>query len=211
MKSYAVRRWTGARPELDGREFDPEREPFCALECARIENYVWNPRGYCPEARAYLGRTEEGLLVLMCAREAEIIAAETRIGGEVYRDSCLEFFLMARPENRQQYINFEVNPKGVAHIGVGEGRQNRRVLAALPEGMRVSHSQHRGQWWAVCYNIPDTLIRELLGGMPEKEMRANFYKCDQSIHPHFGTWNPVNAPKPDFHCPKFFGRLILED
>lgn len=211
MNSYTVHRWTGARPELDGRIFSPDNEPFCALECAKIENYPWASHGYCPEARAYVGRTDEGLLVLMCARETEISAQETEFGGAVYRDSCLEFFLAARPAVRSEYINFEVNANGVAHIAVGAGRANRELLRALPEGMRISHSRHAGEWWAVCYNIPDALICEMLGGAPEREMCANFYKCDESIHPHFGTWNPVTAPKPDFHRPECFGRLILED
>lgn len=211
MNSYSIRRWTGARPQLDGRGFDPAQEPFCQLDCARIENYIWDPHGYCPEARAYVGRTEEGLLVLMCAKEEKTIATETRIGGDVYRDSCLEFFLMGRPGSNADYINFEVNVNGVAHIGVGAGRANRRVMREIPQGMRISHSRHAGQWWAVCYNIPDSLIRELLGGDPEREMRGNFYKCDESIHPHFGSWNPVAAPQPDFHRPECFGILRMED
>ena len=184
MNSYSIRRWTGMRPQLDGRVFDPAQEPFCQLDCARIENYVWDPHGYCPEARAYVGRTEEGLLVLLCAKEESTIAMETRIGGDVYRDSCLEFFLMGRPGSNADYIHFEVNVNGVAHIGVGAGRANRRVLREIPQGMRISHSRHAGQWWAVCYNLPDSLIRESLGGDPEREIRRNFSTRDERIHHH---------------------------
>ncbi|MGI6239399.1 MAG: carbohydrate-binding family 9-like protein, partial [Christensenellales bacterium] len=36
---------------------------------------------------------------------------------------------------------------------------------------------------------------------------ANFYTCDESIHPHFGVWNHVAAAQPDFHRPECFGRL----
>lgn len=211
MNRYTIRRWTGARPELDGRVFDPAQEPFCQLDYARIDQYVWDASGYCPEARAYLARTEDGLLILLCARERETAAVETQMGGAVYRDSCLEFFLMARPGCNPDYINFEVNVNGVPHIGVGAGRPNRRRLHALPENMHISHSRHAGEWWAVCYNIPNSLIHELLGGDMEGEMRGNFYKCDESIHPHFGSWNPVKAEQPDFHRPECFGTLILEE
>lgn len=211
MNSYTIRRWRGETPQLDGKIFDPAQEEFCALEYAPINHYVWAPNGYCPEARAYVGRTDEGLLVLMCAKERETIAVEDRMGGAVYRDSCLEFFLMGRPGAKRDYINFEVNVNGIAHIGLGEGRANRSHPAMLPAGMHISHSRHDGGWWAICYNIPNSLIRELLGGELESELRGNFYKCDESLHPHFGTWNPVVAPQPDFHRPECFGRLILED
>lgn len=209
-KCYSIRKWSGARPEIDGKVFDPAQEPFCALEYARVDSYVWDPDGYCPEARAYVARTDEGLLVLMCAREEKTYAVETHIGGDVYRDSCLEFFLMGRPSCNEDYINFEVNVNGVPHIGLGAGRPNRRVLKEIPAGMRISHSVHAGQWWAVCYNIPDAFIREMLGGELEETVRANFYKCDESIHPHFGSWNPVRSAEPDFHRPESFGLLKLE-
>jgi len=211
MNSYKISKWNGVRPELDGKVFDPAREPFCALEYAPIANYMWDPDGYCPEARAYVARTEDGLLVLMCANEQQTIAVETRIGGDVYKDSCLEFFLMGRPEHNPDYINFEVNANGVAHIGLGAGRPNRRVLKELPAGMCISHSRHEGQWWAVCYNIPDAFIREMLGGDLEDTMRANFFTCDESIHPHFGSWNKVEVVQPDFHRPEWFGELRMGD
>ena len=208
---YTIERWDGPRPELDGRTFDPAAEPFCDRAHARIDNYVWDPEGYCPEARAYVARTAQGLLVLMCAREAEVIAAETRFGGPVCRDSCLEFFLCARPSEGARYLNIEVNAGGVAHIGLGAGRQGRRVFEAMPAGVDVAHSRHAGGWWAVRYCVPDALIRECFGGEMEREMRANFYTCDETIHPHFGSWNPVRAPQPDFHRPECFGALRLED
>lgn len=209
-KRYVVRRWEGSLPELEGRVFKPEGEAFCSLEAAVIANYPWAPDGYCPEARAYLARTDEGLAVLMCAREAEIIAAETEFGGMVCRDSCLEFFLNPCPAKGETYINVEVNAAGVAHIGIGEGRHGRRVLQEMPEGMCIARSRHDGAWWAVSYILPWSLLQECCGE-PEAQMRANFYTCDETIHPHFGTWNPVDAAQPDFHRPECFGWLQLED
>jgi len=38
--------------------------------------------------------------------------------------------------------------------------------------------------------------------------RSNFYKCaDESSHPHWLTWAPINFPRPSFHIPEFFGTL----
>ena len=39
-------------------------------------------------------------------------------------------------------------------------------------------------------------------------MRANFYKCGDLLQtPHFLSWNPIQLPKPCFHCPEFFGNI----
>ena len=41
-------------------------------------------------------------------------------------------------------------------------------------------------------------------------LRANFYKCaDKTKRPHFVSWRPIDLPKPDFHCPQFFGEITL--
>lgn len=206
MSTYAVRRWTKAVPDLTDKVFSPETEPFCQLPCAQISLYPWDESGYRPEARAYAGLNDDGLIVLMCAKEETIIAAETKFGGAVCRDSCLEFFFNPRPSQQDAYINVEVNCAGIMHIAFGDGRQNRRVLAEMPDGVRITHSRHSGTWWAVCYTLPYSLI-----GEPESEIRANFYTCDETLHEHYGTWNPVVAPHPDFHRPECFGVLRLED
>ena len=41
-----------------------------------------------------------------------------------------------------------------------------------------------------------------------RTMRANFYKCGDLLpRPHFLSWNAISLPRPDFHCPEFFGTL----
>lgn len=212
MKRYAVMPLVEPLPELTGEVFDPENEPFCqAHECARIDSYVWDVTGYCPEARAYVAWDRSGLHVLLCAREREISVAATEYNGEVYRDSCLECFLQPFADDAR-YLNIEVNAGGTALIGFGAGRSDRVRLPELPEGMNIRASRHRGAWWAVAYVIPAELLRKLYGRVPApgSVMRGNFYKCDESIHPHFGSWSPIVHFQPDFHRPEWFGMLSLE-
>lgn len=206
MSAYAIRRWDKALPDLSGKVFSPDAEPFCELPFAQICRYPWDQTGYKPEARAYLAHNESGLIVLMCAKEETIAAEETNFGGAVCRDSCLEFFFNPRPAEQDEYINVEVNCAGVMHIGFGSGRDDRRVLQQVPDGVRISHSRHDGAWWAVCYTLPFSLIGRCAG-----EFRANFYTCDETLHEHYGTWNAVSAAQPDFHRPECFGNVQMED
>ena len=42
-------------------------------------------------------------------------------------------------------------------------------------------------------------------------MKANFYKCgDRLKQQHYLSWNPIDLPRPNFHCPEFFGELTFE-
>ena len=211
MAEYTLRRLETPLPEIAGRAFDPDADAPRGLDWARVACYPWGESGYRPEARACAGWDEGGLRVLLCAREETIQALEKRTGGPVCVDSCLEFFLAPFPEADARYLNIEVNPAGTAHIGLGEGRAARRVWTEVPAGFDITVSRHAGGWWAVRYTIPMAFLRQVYGRTltPGAAMRGNFYKCDESLHPHFGTWNPVTAPQPDFHRPECFGALRL--
>jgi len=209
MEAYRILPAPCPLPQLAGQVFDPDGEPFCRLPFAPIDRYAWGGE-YRPEARAYLAWDEAGLRALLCAREAAVSARVTDFGGDVWTDSCLEFFF--RPfDDDPRYVNIEVNAAGAALVGVGPGREGRKRLAACPGGMDFKASAHDGGWWAVAYTVPFALVEALFGRpmVPGGAFAGNFYKCDESIHPHFGSWSPVAAPAPDFHRPECFGKLIF--
>jgi len=211
MKQYTISKRRAALPELTGKVFNPETEPFClAHNFAPIDSYVWEG-DYKPEARAYVAWDEEGFQVLLCANEEVICTKATKFNDSVCEDSCLEFFLKPLAED-SHYMNFETNADGVALIGFCVDRSDMRYLDAKPDGMNYRASKHEGGWWAVSYTIPYALLEKMYGRRPQPGdvMRGNFYKCDESVHPHFGSWNPVVAEKPDFHRPECFAQIVFE-
>ena len=209
MREYVIGRAVAPLPKLSGKPFDPSAEPFCEGSFAPIDRYAWGG-DYRPEARAYVRRDETGLRVLLCAREATVSGQVTAFNGDVWTDSCLEFFF--RPfAGDGRYLNIEVNAAGAALIGLGEGREDRTRLGECPPGMDFCASRHAGGWWAVAYTVPFALIEALFGRRlaPGAAFSGNFYCCDETLHPHFGSWNTIEAPAPDFHRPECFGRLTL--
>ena len=184
-----------------------------SIQPVKIEQYPWFDKyPYRCRTEARLGLSESGLEVLMCAWEEPIIAKETRWGGDVYLDSCMELFLMPFPETDKRYLNIEINPMGVAHVGCGEGRNGRTVHRERVEGMDIK-ACHTSGFWALRFCVPNSLVTEHFG-KPFKDsglMRGNLYKCSgPALHEHYGCWNAVGTAAPDFHRPEYFGDMLIE-
>lgn len=211
MREYVIRPADAPLPALTGARFDPDSEPFCRRPFAPIDRYAWDG-DYRPEARAYAAWDAAGLRVLLCAQEETVSRRVAEFNGDVWTDSCLEFFFKPFADD-PRYVNIEVNAAGAALIGVGPDREHRTRLAQCPDGMDFRASGHAGGWWAVAYTVPFGLIRSLFGRSlaPGSVFFGNFYTCDESLHLHFGSWNPVDAPVPDFHRPECFGKLEIAE
>ena len=220
MKRYIVNHFSGRAPK-NLTDFSPEKLPadYATLNEAPIDQYVWDENGYKPRAMARLGWNDEGLHLLMYAKEPSVHGEIAQMGGPVCTDSCMEFFVNPFPEHSSEYLNFEVNCIGTMLLELGSGRRNRLHMAVPVLQMDLvttltSAAAHEGGWWALSYTVPARLIEEVYGQKlhPGLVMGGNFYKCaDLYQFPHYGSWNPVHSPTPDFHRPESFGQLILAE
>ena len=192
---------------FDG-EFFPENLPEAWLETKEwnISIYPWGNE-YRPDTRGRVGMRGDTMCVLMYAREEEIQANEKQTGGMVCIDSCMEFFF--QPFSAEEgYVNCEINPLGVIHIGVGP-KGNRKVYTTLPEGVAPVTSKHNGAWWAAYYELPASFFIENFGKKLGDSIRANMYRCGGK-NEHYGAMLPIEWPHPNFHCPEFFGDVKVE-
>ena len=183
---------------------------------AQLNCFPWDElstNSYRPTTTARLGTNGEALFVYMETDENEL-KAETKGFGHTHTDSCMEFFLSPEPAKSMTYFNWEFNPARGMYLAVGLERQTR---VAIPEEnykelFQVKTSVH-ANGWNLEYRIPLSFLRRYFPSLELKQghvMRGNFYKCgDDTPHPHYGCWSPINLPKPDFHCPDFFGELVL--
>ena len=176
-------------------------------------SYHWEKNDYKPETYAWMGWNGAGLHVLMASREPEIRSVVAVDGGDSYTDSCMECFVMPKPDISMRYVNIELTPRPATHIGVGEGRHARKVFSIVPNGFNPSASVYDGAWWAVSYTIPTGFLNEHFDFTPKSGdvMHGNFYKCGEATaQPHYGMWQPYAIEKPDYHRPELFGTLIIE-
>ncbi len=155
---------------------------------------------------------EENLYVRMEAVEPNIRMEEEGPLAMVCLDSCLEFFF--QPTSREEYFNFEINPKGA--VWLGHGRDPASLIRLLPlggYGMFDIRTELTDTGWVLTYRIPFAFIRQFFPEFTAGEgvrMRGNAYKCgDKTAKPHFLAWNPIDLPNPAFHCPAFYGELVF--
>lgn len=168
---------------------------------------------YAPVCAGRIARTEGSLVVDFRVSGLDLRAENKEDNGSQWEDSCVEFFV--EDPDGSAYYNFEINALGKVLACCGPDRYHRtprpaeemKAIARFASVSKVDVVKEGLQNWRVCIIIPF----ELIGIDPEnppKSIRANFYKCgDNTAHPHFVSWAPINTPQPDFHRPEFFGEL----
>lgn len=173
---------------------------------------------YCPRAEFRIAHTAGGILLHYRVREHSVAAVACRDNGNVWEDSCVEFFSM--PADDGIYYNIECNCAGTVLVGAGRDRSCRELAPQrVLDGMRRWASMGREPFaerigeaaWEVALVIPySTYFLHSIASLGGQAVPANFYKCgDRLQRPHFLSWNPVKAPLPDFHRPECFGRLLF--
>ena len=206
---YYVEKTVLIDPALDSREWD-------RAEVGAVDKNPWKRDDLfpAPKTEFQLLRGPEGLSVRMHSAESKLRMEEAENGG-VCRDSCMEFFFKPSPWDTR-YLNFEVNPMGVLHLGSGSGRFDRVLLWERERLSIQTRTDETG--WTVKLYIPDSYLAEcypdlaaLSRGNASPVARANFYKCGELTEkPHLAAWSPIPTKEPDFHVPDFFGTLVFE-
>ena len=170
---------------------------------------------YMPSASVLIARSSSELVLLYQVRGLDIRATLLEDNELVCTDSCCEFFV-ADPADGT-YYNFEVNCIGTLKAAKRKSRTEFNLFdhEKLSRIIRMTSLQREVfscsgiHSWQVALFIPFDLMGMSSDAFPA-ELKANFYKCaDKSDHPHFVSWNPIDTPAPDFHCPAYFGTINL--
>ena len=184
-----------------------------------IDTVNWSAYNYCPQVQFRMAYNERAFLLQYSVREQAVRAVATADNGQVWKDSCVEFFVA--PADDGIYYNFEFNCAGTCLLGVGATRNEREkatpaVISAirrLPSLGRLPFDERKIETkWDLTLVIPFVCLFKHPEYSPVgKTLRANFYKCgDDLTVPHFISWNPIKTENPDFHRPEFFGTLKIE-
>lgn len=200
------------------------REDFqCQLDTldrAYVAHYPWGGT-FQPKTYACLAWDTQGLHLYMRSYEAPVREEASQDNGDIYMDSCMEFFFNPIPQERaDMFINLEMNPRRYLYLACGTPDQ-RTLLTSERYSRFKLDIRDKGSWegkeyWDVLASIPFAFIQEHAPGFaagPGARMTGNFFKCgDETPYPHFGCWSdidPIPGKEPSFYRPDCFGEIVL--
>ncbi|HBL75760.1 MAG: hypothetical protein A2W90_04470 [Bacteroidetes bacterium GWF2_42_66] len=203
--------------QADNSQFEKILEEQCEL--FSVEQINWAGFPYRPEVKFRIAHLGDQILLKFYVREKNIGAKTSTANGDVYKDSCVEFFIS--PQGDGNYYNFEFNCIGTPHVGYGDGRHNRlplpvetlkTIIARSSLGSEPFAERHGDFTWELFVQIPVAcFIHDKIEKLDGLSSSGNFYKCgDELAEPHFVTWNPIKTENPDYHRPEFFGKIGFE-
>jgi len=183
-----------------------------------VQELNWKDYPYLPGVSFRIGHVGNGIWLKYYVAEKYILARETRTNGDVYKDSCVEFFISFDETN---YYNFECKAIGTIHLAYGPDRNNRKFVpeATVQKietfsslGNQPFHEKKGEFHWEILVRIPlECFAFSDMNTLSGRKAKGNFYKCgDETSEPHFISWNPIRTETPDFHQPGFFGNLVFE-
>lgn len=192
---------------------DEEKVAFQPVNTAN-----WAEFPYTPDVQFRIAHTSDAILLHYKVTEASVRATAGQDNGPVWKDACVEFFSV--PAGDGVYYNMECNCAGTLLIGGGAKGDRRHAPQEVLDKVRRWSSLGREPFeekigtcsWEVALVIPcSAFFLHDITSLDGKEVRANFYKCGDELQtPHFLSWNAIELPKPNFHCPEFFGLLRFE-
>lgn len=175
---------------------------------ANINNFNWDKTQTSPHTTAKLLWSEAGIHVRMVTDETPLLARVTEQNGDVYADSCMEFFVQPNI-NDERYLNFEFNAFGTNYFSVRRSRDDYEFTRWGKKDFNVKTKVSEGEW-VLMFTVPFAVIDEIFGSHTDI-MRGNLYKCVEGKEPmHWASYYPIATPAPDFHCSQFFGEFKLE-
>lgn len=175
---------------------------------------------YAPQVAFRMFHTGDYLMLRFDVAERWTMARVEEDNGEVWTDSCVEFFIA--PDESSCYYNFECTCIGRLLIGFNERGQAAEHAApeTLASVLRTpslgsepfAEREGESRWSVVLAIPPEALFRHELKAWSGLRARANLYKCgDKLSQPHFLSWRPIVAPKPNFHLPEFFEQIKFSE
>ena len=189
-----------------------------------LQHYMGERPEHRPKVEAKMAHNGQALYVVFRVEDRYVRAVARGYQGNVSRDSCVEFFFTPGVDLGLTYFNVEINcggamlfhynPEGGETVLVDRSDCNRVEIAhSMPE--IVDPEIAEPVTWTLEFRLPFDVVEKYCPSAtrpsPGATWRANLYKCaDETSHPHWLTWAPVDFPRPKFHVPECFGTLVSE-
>ena len=188
-----------------------------------MQNYMGHKPVHFPRAEVKVAYDSMSIYLLFRVEDRYVRSVAVSHQEDVYKDSCVEFFFTPGPDVSKGYFNIEMNCGGTMLFHFQKAPAKERIILPLSDcnkiavipslPKRIEPERGNPVVWTVAYRVPIVVLEkycEVAKPAPPSFWRVNFYKCaDNSSHPHWLTWSPVDLPNPNFHHPSSFGFLYF--
>ncbi len=186
-----------------------------------LKNFMGDRPAHFPHTEMKMRYDQNNIYVIFKVDDQYVKAIAKETNGKVWEDSCVEFFFTPVSDTEVGYFNLETNCIGTFLMQYHNQISNddgfvgkddyQKIQIASSINQDVEEELNEPLTWYIEYKLPVAILTNYLPFEqpgPGVKWRANFYKCgDETSHPHWITWAPVNFPQPKFHLPEFFGWL----
>lgn len=197
----------------------PNKDFWKDAETLELKHYMGQKPQHFPKTQANLLYDNEFVYVNFHVEDRFFRAIRTDYNSSVCLDSCVEFFFTPCDDISTGYFNIEMNCIGTMLFNHQLNRDGKKIAISIDDAKQIELYSSLNDVinteikepvkWRVEYRVPISILEKyapVTKPQPGVIWRANFYKCaDETSHPHWLTWAPVEMPKPDFHRPEFFG------
>ena len=156
----------------------------------------------------------QGMALRMRCDETELRAVGKVRDDSVWEDSCMEMFLCPF-EDREEYVNFEINCEGVYLSQYGANRQNRVFIKELTDIVAEITTEITDDGWSLELFVPCELISQVYGKkfLADKcTIKGNFTKCgDLTKYPHYISYSQLTTLDFGFHNPACFTKINVRE
>ena len=156
----------------------------------------------------------QGIALRMRCDETKLRAEGKVRDDRVWEDSCMEMFICPF-ENRDEYVNFEINCEGAYLSQYGKSRENRVFIKELTDVEADVSTVITDKGWSLELFVPCKLISEVYGEKFTADkctIKGNFTKCgDLTKYPHYISYSQLTTLDKGFHNPQYFSKIILDE
>ncbi len=217
-RTYKVHKLTESM-DIDANWDKPQWHKAKPLD---IKLFMGDKPEHLPKTQAKLLYDDDNIYVIFRVEDKYVRALAKQFHGNVWEDSCVEFFFTPGLDISDGYFNVEANCIGTILLAhqISRGQDRKLLTSQQLEQIEIATSLPRliiepeikePLTWILEYRLPLKTLEDycnLTKPAPGVKWKANFYKCaDKTSHPHWLTWSHIDKPQPDFHRPEYFGTL----
>jgi len=185
--------------------------------------FPWYESGEKEQTEAKILWDDERIYFAFKCDDKHISARHFVHNDPVSRDDCCEAFICPVPggKERLDYINYEINCIGTWKVGYHAKSRGKNLgdwvdckwleIGRFIDGT-CNNDGDIDRGWVLEFSVPFAHFEEFAADFPPKDgqvIYVGLHRCGGETNPQYSQWAPSHTPKPSFHQPQDFGKVIF--